>query len=306
MILCCGEALIDMIPAKTASGEEAFIPYAGGSVFNTALALGRLNAPVSLYSGLSSDFFGDILRQQLINAKVDISLSPIVDAPTALAFVKLINAQAHYVFYHENTATQAVNTATIATLEKPFKALFFGGLSLVLEPSGTAFEALLCTQSADHVIMIDPNIRADFIPEKETHIARMQRIFQHADIIKLSDEDLKWFSQDEQQFVQDWLEHGVKLIIITRGENGAEAYSLSGKIKINSIPVKVVDTVAAGDTFNAGFLASLYRQNLLEKSAIAKLQASQIEAALTYAAKAASINISRSGANPPWLYEMQD
>jgi len=65
MILCCGEALIDMLPRESTAGEPAFAPYAGGAVFNTAVALGRLRVPVGFFSGLSSDLFGQQLREVL-------------------------------------------------------------------------------------------------------------------------------------------------------------------------------------------------------------------------------------------------
>lgn len=89
MILCCGEALIDMLPRETAQGESAFAPHAGGSVFNTAIALGRLDAPVQFFSGLSSDLFGDVLRSGLAASKVDASPAAVSSRPTTLAFVKL-------------------------------------------------------------------------------------------------------------------------------------------------------------------------------------------------------------------------
>ncbi len=65
MILSCGEALIDMLPRDSTLGEPAFAPYAGGAVFNTAIALGRLGAPSGFFSGLSTDLFGEILDQTL-------------------------------------------------------------------------------------------------------------------------------------------------------------------------------------------------------------------------------------------------
>jgi len=61
MILCAGEALIDMLPRDTTAGEAAFAPHAGGAVFNTSIALGRLGVPVQLYSGISTDLFGEVL-----------------------------------------------------------------------------------------------------------------------------------------------------------------------------------------------------------------------------------------------------
>ncbi len=104
MILSCGEALIDMLPRETTLGEPAFSPYAGGAVFNTAIALGRLGVPSGFFTGLSTDLFGEILDQTLAASKVDTSLCARSGRPTTLAFVKLVDGQATYAFYDENTA----------------------------------------------------------------------------------------------------------------------------------------------------------------------------------------------------------
>ena len=75
MILCCGEALIDMLPRHTAAGEPAFAPHAGGAVFNTAIALGRLGVPAGFFSGLSTDLMGEILTGTLSASNVDWALA---------------------------------------------------------------------------------------------------------------------------------------------------------------------------------------------------------------------------------------
>jgi fructokinase len=93
MILCAGEALIDMLPRKTAEREAAFAPYPGGAVFNTAIALARLDAPVSFFSGLSTDLFGERLAKSLTANGVDQSLIARSDRPTTLAFVVLTGRQ---------------------------------------------------------------------------------------------------------------------------------------------------------------------------------------------------------------------
>ena len=89
MILCAGEALIDMLPRESTGGEQAFAPYAGGAVFNTAIALGRLGAPVGFFSGISTDLFGDILTRTLQASGVDAGFAARSDRPTTLAFVTL-------------------------------------------------------------------------------------------------------------------------------------------------------------------------------------------------------------------------
>ncbi len=109
MILCCGEALIDMLPRETTKGEQAFAPYAGGSVFNTAIALGRLGAPTGFLSGISTDLFGQILDETLAASKVDASLAIRSNRPTTLAFVTLTDGHAQYAFYDENTAGRMIS-----------------------------------------------------------------------------------------------------------------------------------------------------------------------------------------------------
>jgi fructokinase len=68
--------------------------------------------------------------------------------------------------------------------------------------------------------------------------------------------------------------------------------------------VTVVDTVGAGDTFDAGILASLKMQNLLTKAQVASLTEDQIAKALALGAKAAAVTVSRAGANPPFANEI--
>ena len=70
MILCAGEALIDMIPTATVTGQTGYVPHVGGSVLNTAVALGRLGAPVALLTGLSSDRFGQRIEAALAASHV--------------------------------------------------------------------------------------------------------------------------------------------------------------------------------------------------------------------------------------------
>ena len=104
MILCCGEALVDMIPEPTISGADGFVPHSGGSVFNTAIALGRLGNPVGMLSGVSTDRFGQQLDADLVRSGVDTRHLIRSSRPTTLAFVHLENRQAQYSFFDENSA----------------------------------------------------------------------------------------------------------------------------------------------------------------------------------------------------------
>ena len=305
MIICCGEALIDMLPRTTTAGEDAFSPYAGGAVFNTALALGRLGLDTSFFTGLSSDMFGDILREALTASGVDHSPCATLDLNTTLAFVRLQNGQASYAFFDENTAGRMITEAHLPTLGDDVEALHFGAISLIPDPCGTTYESLMRREHGSRVISLDPNIRPGFISDPAKHRARIDRMIAMSDIVKMSDEDLEWFGQpDMETAAKLWLGQGPSLVVFTRGPNGAIGFTTDHTIEVDGVPVTVADTVGAGDTFNAGILASLKRDNLLTKQAIKSLSADAIANALSLGAKAAAVTVSRPGANPPWANEI--
>ena len=306
MILCCGEALIDMLPRTSTLGEDAYAPYAGGAIFNTAIALGRLGVPTGFFTGLSDDMMGDILRKTLGESGVDYSYCATLSRPTTVAFVKLVHGHATYAFYDEGTAGRMITEAELPALGDDCEALHFGAISLIPEPCGSTYEALLKREHDKRVISLDPNIRPGFIKDKDAHMGRIRRMAAMADIVKFSDEDLAWFGLegDEDTLARHWLHHGAKLVVVTRGAEGAVGYTADHKVVVPSERVTVVDTVGAGDTFDAGVLASLKMQNLLTKGQVAKLDEHQIAKVLALGAKAAAVTVSRAGANPPWAKEI--
>jgi fructokinase len=306
MILCAGEALIDMLPRRTAEGEDTFAPHAGGAVFNTAIALGRLGAEAGYFGGLSTDFLGDLLASTLAASNVDTRLCPRSPRPTTLAFVRLVNGQASYAFYDEGTAGRMLDPAALPMLPDTVHALFFGGISLISEPCATAYEALMTREAAARVTMIDPNIRTGFITDEAAYRARLGRMLALADIVKVSDEDLTWLlgPGHVSDRAGELLAMGPKLVFITEGGEGARAYTAEHEVKLHAEKVTVVDTVGAGDTFNAGVLAEFQKAGLLTKAHLHNLPRGAIEAALSLAIRAAAVTVSRAGANPPWANEI--
>jgi fructokinase len=161
-------------------------------------------------------------------------------------------------------------------------------------------------EAANRVTMVDPNIRPGFIKDEAAYRARVDRMMALADIVKLSDEDLEWLipEGDIDSRAAQVLAMGPKLLCITRGKDGATGYTNRGRVDVGSERVTVVDTVGAGDTFNAGVLASLDQAGVLDKDALANLHDDVIADALRLGAKAAAITVSRAGANPPWTHEL--
>jgi fructokinase len=307
MILSCGEALIDMLPRTSTAGEACFAPYAGGAVFNTAIALGRLGAPSAFFSGVSNDMLGEILADTLIASKVDTRFLARSDRPTTVAFVKLVNGQATYAFYDEATAGRMLSTDQLPTLPAATDALFFGGISLVNDPAASTYEALQARECGSRVTMIDPNIRPGFIAGKEVpYRARIERMIARADIVKLSDEDLHWLEGqgDLATLARGTLAKGPKVVFITEGANGARAVTATQDIFVAAQKVTVVDTVGAGDTFNAGVLAALHQARALSKAGLSSLTDATLTAALSLGTRAAAVTVARAGANPPWASEL--
>ena len=305
MILCCGEALIDMLPRTSTEGEACYAPYAGGAVFNTAIALGRLGAETGFYSGIAQDMMGDLLTETLVNSKVDTSAVVYSDRPSTVAFIKLVDGQATYAFYDENTAGRMLSKDDLPT-EVAADTLFFGGISLPVDPCGATYEALCHREAANKVIMIDPNIRPGFIRDEATYRARIEGMLSVADIIKVSDEDLTWLfgEGDMMDHAKKLISNGAKLVCITEGAKGSYGITAENVVFVEAQKATVVDTVGAGDTFNAGVLASLQSAGKLTKAAVAELDEDTIRTALSLGNRAAAVTVSRAGANPPWSNEL--
>ena len=308
MILCCGEALIDMIPTPTTAGPDGFVPHAGGAVFNTAIALGRLGAQVGMLSGLSSDMFGRQLVDGLKASHVDVSHLVVSDRPTTLAFVRLVGGHATYDFYDENSAGRMITPGDMPALSAEVSALYFGGISLACEPGADAYADLLARNAEGRAVMIDPNIRPGFIKDIERYRQRLDRMLALSDIVKVSDEDLNWINPAPLSLrdkVTELLAKGPSVVILTRGGEGAMGYLANGEeVQVPAVKAEIVDTVGAGDTFNAGVLAKMSELGQLHKSALATLSPEVLTEALAYGARVAAVTVSRAGANAPWVEEI--
>ena len=307
MILCCGEALIDMIPSETADGKPAMVPHSGGAVFNTAVALGRLGAATGFLSGLSTDMFGRQLSMELEASNVDTTLAVRSDRPTTLAFVELIDGHATYTFYDENTAGRMLGTTSLPRIPEAVSALYFGGISLCSEPAAETY-AHLATTNAERVVMLDPNIRPGFISDEVSYRNRLERMMAVSDIIKISDDDLAWLVGPEiklETAATELLERGASVVILTRGAAGAVAYTKErDAVSVKAPSVDVVDTVGAGDTFNAGVLVALSEASVLSKASLASIDAETLKTALAFGAAVAAVTVSRTGADAPWRSEV--
>lgn len=301
MILCCGEALIDMLPQ-----DGVFLPVPGGGVFNTAVGLGRQGVPTGFLWPISRDQFGALLLKRLTDAGVDTSLCPRPERPTSRAFVTLRDGEARYDFHDEGTAGRMFSAADLPAALPSVTALMIGGISLVPDPCGGAVEALVAREGDRIPVMLDPNIRPAFITDAAAHRARILRLVGHAAIVKLSGDDLSWLwpGLAPAEVAADILRRGPALVLITEGRAVAAAFAASGSVAVPALPVTVADSIGAGDSFNAGVLAALHRAGALSHEGLAQADAATLHAALVQGVGAAAITVSRPGADPPWAREL--
>jgi len=310
MILCCGEALIDFLPTPDGAGYH---PVPGGSIFNIAVGLGRLGAPVGYFGKLSTDFFGDRLQRTLSENGVDTSLTLRAPGPTSLAFVDLDAGGAReprYLFYAESAVDRSLTTDDLPPqLPASVQLLHFGSISLLLEPGASSLEALMRREAGQRLISLDPNVRPSLIQDRDGYRTRFEGWTQVIDILRLSRADLDWLYPDRSSddIFQEWFRRGVSLAILTEGAAGAIGCTAQGvTASASSTKVDVVDTIGAGDSFLAACLFFLAREGALtSKDALRCMPEGSVERCLTFASRAAALTCSRPGSDPPYLPQLE-
>lgn len=309
MILVSGEALIDLfIGTATTTGFPAEA-VAGGSPFNVAIGLGRLGRPAAFLSTLSEDAFGSFLAEKLAESGISSSYIQRLPNVTTLSVVATSpDGQPQYSFYAPNSADRALTPEALPTeLPADVNAIAAGSYALGVEPIATAIETLLRREAGSRVISLDPNVRPRVVGDLNAYRERFERMLAYADIVKASDEDIEllYRTHDLVSAAHEWLQHGPKLVIITRGEKGPLAAFGDTILERPAPIIDVVDTVGAGDTFHAGLLAWLDMNGLLTLEGVAGLNETQVTTALDFASAAAAIVCTRRGANPPSWDEVE-
>ena len=307
MIICAGESLVDMVSFR---GEPEYTPHVGGSNFNSSIALGRLGADSYYFGAVSNDSYGELIENTLRHSKVKEDFVIKTNRPTTLAYADVVDGIAEYTFVDEHSAGRLLDQKALNPFIKRVmkaKALLVGGISLQAEPCGSSWQWFIEQVSGQLPIYFDANIRPDFIENKQSYLNRFVELTSKVDIIKISDEDFRYLygAKDFNEVSKSWLDNGVKLIILTLGSEGSKViYGNGNEVFAESLKVDVVDTIAAGDTFNAGFLLNLDEQDLLDREGLNTINNDQLTRALNFANKVASITVTRKGANPPWHEEL--
>jgi fructokinase len=303
MIVVCGEALVDLVPA---AGGGGYLARPGGSPANVAVGLGRLGLDVGLLTRLSTDYFGQLIRDHLTQSHVDLALAVPTAARTTVAMVTLSAAgDAGYTFGIDGGADDGWRPDELPSALPDRAALHVSGaLALAVPSMGATIGALLEREHGRRVITLDPNPR----PALGVDRASLDRWLARADVVKASEEDLAWLcpGRTPGEVAHGWRAAGPALVVVTRGGDGVYALGPAGEVELAAPPVDLVDTVGAGDAFMSGLLAALDRAARLDRDYLRALRVDELSAALRYAQRVAAVTCTRIGADPPWLVDLAE
>jgi fructokinase len=304
MFVVCGEALFDVFAGAPTPTGLALDARVGGSPFNLAVGLSRLGQPVSLLTTVSRGFLGERLMQALHSEGVGTGTVQRSDAPTTLSLVGTDAAGVpSYAFYGEGGADRELALPT--TLPPGTRALCLGSYAAVVGESAQTLRALVERQRAHALIAYDPNIRLKVQPDLRAWREQIAWMLPRTDVLKVSDEDLALLGDRAPDgFAHSALDAGVSLVVVTRGERGAIAWTPTQCAAVAAPTVAVVDTVGAGDTFQAALLAWLAEHGALHGPALHALDAVSLAEAIAFAAQAAAITCARRGADLPTRAEL--
>lgn len=306
MIVVSGEALMDVFAEDSTATGLRLDARIGGSPFNVAMGLARLAQPVAFFGALSHGFLGDRLMQALRDEGISTACTARVDAPTTLSLVGLDGRGVpSYDFYGDSAADRRLPLHALARVPAAY-AYHFGSYAMVVEPVASTQRALVERESAGAVISYDPNIRLNVEPDIRVWRDTLAWMVPRSTLLKLSDEDLGLLfpGREPAELAREWLAAGVSLVVVTRGGEGASAWHANGEVRTPPVPVSVVDTVGAGDTFQAALLVALAERGLLSPAGLAGLSVQALQAVLAFAAQAAAITCSRRGADLPRRSEL--
>ena len=326
MFLCCGDALYDLFisddnasspnhnspnhgsPSHTSPSHVTLAGDIGGSPLNVAVGLARLGQKSRYLTKLSSDLYGQRMREFIKRNNIDADLSIDSDLNTTLAIVeKQADGSARYVFYTDNTADVSLQQNELPDQLPPdIRVVHVGSYSTAVDPTSTTLIKLTERETGNRIISYDPNLRPSIEPDIDHWRSVFNAHAATANLIKASDEDIETLlgSNREDQFVADCFSHGAQLVFITRGPDGASGYKPDGsQVKVPGVKVDVVDTVGAGDTFQAATLHWLQAEGHLTGSNNIEGDV-DVQASMDFAIRAAAVTCTRAGADLPALAEL--
>jgi fructokinase len=307
LLTVIGEALVDLVPDGATGGHRA-IP--GGSPFNVAVGLARLGNHTSLMARFADDRYGRLLRDAAAAEGIDLGPARRAAERASVATASFdADARPTYDFDIEGTADWQWTAAELNELPPDTELLHFGSLASWTPPGAERIADLVRDLRARDGVAIsyDPNIRPAVLDARERAVELVEESVARAHLVKASGDDLDWLYPGlaVAEVAARWSGLGAELVVVTRGADGASAYRRArAPIHRPGRPVKIADTIGAGDAFTSGFLTGLVRRDLHRERRLEEISDSTLTEILDEGVLVASITCERAGADPPRLGEL--
>jgi fructokinase len=307
MLLSCGDALIDFLPVKAVDGRDAVVPVVGGSCLNIAVGMARLGASTGFVGGISTDLFGRMIADHATASQVDLRYATRSPHQATLAFVRTVGGEPQYAFYDEATASRNWIYRPGSIPFGEIEAIHVGSTTLTNDNGAAETLAMLADAGGSVTVSFDPNCRPNLVKDKARYIAQMDEFAAMADIVRMSDVDFEFLygGGDHAERAKALIAAGASLVVITRGIKGAQAWHQgAGAVDVKAPVVNVVDTIGAGDSFQAALLFALRAIGRIGAQALAQANAEELRRVLSFATGCAAITCGRAGADPPRITEV--
>ena len=252
--------MIDFLPVKSVDGRDAIVPAAGGSCLNIAVGMARLGAPAGFVGGISTDLFGRMIADHALASWVDLRYATRSEHQTTLAFVRTIEGEPQYAFYDEATASRNWSYRRGSIPFDEIEAVHVGSTTLADDQGAAQALAMIGDARGSVTISFDPNCRPKLVMHKARYVEQMDAFAAAADIVRMSDVDFEflWGGSDHAGKAKSLIKAGASLVAVTRGIKGAQAWHKeAGAVEVQAPTVEVVDTIGAGDSFQAAMLFAL-------------------------------------------------
>jgi fructokinase len=279
----------------------------GGSPYNLARAAALRGASVRYLNPLSSDNFGIQLKTQLLSDGVAVNEQS-SRLPTSLAVIQLKDGQPSYGFYREGIADRDYSVESVLAALKAASPgiLHTGSLALVPPEHEKVLAIVQGAKALGWTVSVDINLRPKLADDLAAYVAAVRSVMVLADWVKASDEDLETLGfegvamGESSRLVRELRASAAPValsrIALTFGGDGAYL-DINGQHHSLPVPrIKVADTVGAGDTFWGNTLADWALQPADAAARVANT--------LALSMKAAAINCTRQGCQPPKLAEV--
>jgi fructokinase len=302
MLLSCGDALIDFLPVKSVDGRDAIVPAVGGSCLNIAIGMARLGAAAGFAGGISTDLFGRMIADHALASGVELRYATRSEHQCTLAFVRHVDGEPQYAFYDEGSASRNWIYRSGSIPFGEIDAIHVGSTTLVEETGVAQALAMIREARGSATISFDPNCRPNLVRDKAGYVTRMAEFVAQADIIRMSDVDFDYLYGDDDCAARatSMIADGASLVVMTRGIRGVQAWHReAGALEVEAPAVKVVDTIGAGDSFQAALLFALHALGRLGERPLGEATAVELGRALSFATTCAAVTVGRAGADPP-------